>query len=123
MRQKEDHFTMELPIDMVDPTPPESYGPEIINDIDLLAQEVFEWAEATFPDRTDASLFLKAYGELAELIESDGDPLELADVFILFLDYAIRKGIVPSEAIRKKLEINKERKWKIQPNGTMRHVK
>lgn len=115
MKQKEDRFTMELPIDMIEPEPGQS--------IDTLALEVYEWAEATFPNRTDASLFLKAYGELAELIESDGDPLELADVFILFLDYAIRKGIVPSEAIRKKLEINKERIWKIQPNGTMKHVK
>lgn len=45
------------------------------------------------PQRTDVSMFLKFYGEIAEMIESGGDTDEIADVFILLLDYARRKNI------------------------------
>lgn len=88
---------------------------------DALAQEVWQWAEATFPNRTDSSMFLKMYGELAELIESDGDPHELADLFIMLMDYAVRKKIDIAAAVIEKLEINRQRTWKIMPNGTMQH--
>ena len=114
MKDIDDRATMELPIG-------EFGAPS--NDIDVLALEVFEWAETTFPNRTDSSLFLKAYEEMAELIRSDGSPLELADVFILFLDYAVRKDIRLSVAIRAKLEINYHRRWTINPSGTMSHIK
>lgn len=86
-----------------------------------LSREVWEWAESAFPDRTDSSMFLKMYGELAELIDSDGDPHELADVFIMLMDYAVRKGIDIDAAVMQKLEINRARTWKIMPNGTMQH--
>ena len=88
---------------------------------EALAQEVWQWAEDTFPHRTDASMFLKMYGELAELIESDGDPDELADLFIMLMDYAVRKKINITDAVRRKLEVNRQRTWKILPNGTMQH--
>ncbi len=88
---------------------------------EALAQEVWQWAEDTFPDRTDASMFLKMYSELAELIESDGDPHELADLFIMLMDYAVRKKIDIATVVREKLEINRNRTWKILPNGTMKH--
>ena len=113
MKDINDRITIEMLPDEFD-TPDD--------DIDSLAVEVFEWANATFPDRTDASLFLKAYEEMAELIRSDGSPLELADVFILFLDYAVRKDIRLSVAIRAKLDINRHRKWLVNPNGTMSHA-
>lgn len=91
--------------------------------IDGLASEVFEWAEATFPGRTDATMALKLYKEIGEMIESGGDPLEVADVFILVLDYAARKGVHLGTAIPEKLEINKNRQWTIDPNtGVSHHV-
>lgn len=91
------------------------------DDTDQLAHEVFRWAEATFPNRTDSSMFLKMYSEIAELIRSDGEPLELADLFILLMDYAVRKNIAISKAVRQKLEINRSRTWKINSDGTMSH--
>ncbi len=109
MKQDEDKMT----IDMFD-TP-------TVDDTDRLAFEVFHWAEATFPNRTDSSMFLKMYSEVAELIRSDGEPLELADLFILLMDYAVRKDIVISAAVRQKLEINRQRTWKINADGTMSH--
>ena len=92
------------------------------NSIDCIAQEVYEWAQATFPDRTDASMFLKMYSEIAELIRSDGEPHELADLFILLMDYAVRKNVSLLAAINEKLEINKRRSWRFNSDGTMSHI-
>jgi len=91
------------------------------NDVGRLALEVYCWADATFPHRTDSSMFLKMYSEIAELIRSDGEPLELADLFILLMDYAVRKDIDITDAVRRKLEINRQRTWKVGADGTMSH--
>lgn len=91
------------------------------HNIDVLASTVFLWANEAFPDRTDASMFMKVYEEVGEVIRSDGDRLEVADLFILILDYAKRKNIVLSDAIGEKLEINRNRDWKINSIGTMSH--
>lgn len=91
--------------------------------IGMLTEEVFNWAEATFPNRTDQSMFLKMYSEIGEMIDSDGDRLEVADVFILLLDYAKRKKIDLTASVRLKLEINKGREWAVDTNGVMSHVK
>jgi NTP pyrophosphatase (non-canonical NTP hydrolase) len=92
-------------------------------DIDSLAAEIREWADTVFPDRTDASMWLKIYSEAAETIRSNGDPLEVADLFILLLDYANRKGINLTDAIKKKMVINRSRTWQIDQMGTMSHLK
>lgn len=92
-----------------------------VDDVDRLAFEVFYWAESTFPNRTDASMFLKIYEEVAEVIRSDGEPMEVADLFILLLDYVVRKDIVLSAAVREKLAINRKRQWVQNANGTMSH--
>lgn len=88
-----------------------------------IAIEVFDWAEQQFPHRTDASMALKMYSEIGEMLESDGHPLEIADVLILLLDYAVRKNVNIEDAILAKLEINKSRNWEISHLGVMSHVK
>lgn len=90
-------------------------------DIDVLAEEVRTWADEAFPNRTDSSMFLKMYEEIGEVIRSGGDRLEVADLFILILDYAKRKNIVLRDAIGEKLEINRNRDWKLNADGTMSH--
>lgn len=92
-------------------------------DVDALAQEIREWADSVFPDRTDASMWLKVYSEAAETIRSNGDPLEVADLFILLLDYANRKNINLTNAIMTKMAINRRRQWQIDRMGTMSHIK
>ena len=63
-------------------------------DMNHLAIEVEAWANEAFPRRTDSSMFLKLYGEVAELIDAGDDCAdEVADVLILVLDYARRKGV------------------------------
>lgn len=104
-----------------------TYGaPEWRNDFNThvgrLTEEVFGWAEATFPQRNDTSMYLKIYGEIAEMIESDGDANEIADMFILLLDYAKRKKVDVTTAVQRKLNINRNRKWVTDKNGVNSHV-
>jgi hypothetical protein len=103
------------------------FNPDMSNDFDThigqLTEEVFNWAEEAFPNRTDPSMFLKMYSEIGEMIDSDGDRLEVADVFILMLDYAKRKKVDITAAVRAKLEINRARDWAVDNNGVMSHVK
>jgi NTP pyrophosphatase (non-canonical NTP hydrolase) len=92
-------------------------------DINHLARDITDWADATFPNRTDASMFLKLYGEIAEMIEATEVDCEgeIADVLILVLDYAIRKGVNPSLAIQRKLNLNRKRTWTVNQIGVMQH--
>ena len=92
--------------------------------IDNIAHACMSWADQAFPTRTDASMFLKMYGELAELIDAKEDCSdEIADILILVLDYAARKGIKPSAAVLTKLNVNRQREWEFTNIGTMQHVK
>lgn len=92
--------------------------------IDNIAHACCGWADQAFPTRTDASMFLKMYGELAELIDAGNDcGDEIADILILVLDYAARKGIKPSAAVLAKLNVNRQREWEFTNIGTMQHVK
>lgn len=90
--------------------------------IDELASEVTNQADRLFPKRTDASMFLKLYGEIAEMIESKGEADEVADVLIMVLDYAARRGIPIEAAIRAKMLVNEKRTWKINELGVAQHV-
>lgn len=92
-------------------------------DFEALQEEVFAWAEKTFPNRTDASMFLKIFEELGEVIKSNGHADEVADLFIMMLDYARRKNIDVPVAVRHKLRINERRQWVSDSVGVMHHVK
>lgn len=92
-------------------------------DIQHLAGVVWGWADSTFPHRTDASMFLKLYSEIGELVENPDDEEEVADIFIMLLDFAVRKGVNIEEVVMKKLDINKQREWYQTPTGVMRHIK
>lgn len=94
----------------------------MIKPVDDLAKECFDWAESVFPNRTDSSMGLKLYSEIGEMLESGGDPLEVADVLIMILDYAVCHGVVIQDAVERKLEINRTRNWVQLPNGTMHHA-
>ena len=92
-------------------------------DMNHLAVDIKAWSDEVFPGRTDASMFLKLYGEIGELVDAGDDCAgEIADVLILVLDYAKRKGVNPSVAVQEKMKVNRQRKWVQLPNGTMRHV-
>lgn len=98
-----------------------NWGRTMITPIDALAEAVKEQADFLFPNRTDNSMFLKMYEEMAEVITSNGDPLEVADIFIMLLDYAKRKGIDIEASVRKKMQINYGRSWIVTESGVCRH--
>ena len=90
--------------------------------IQFLASEINFWADQTFPDRTDQSMYLKLYGEIAELIEADDPVDEFADLMILLLDFAVRKNINIVGAIDAKMKVNRERTWEKTNLGVYKHV-
>jgi NTP pyrophosphatase (non-canonical NTP hydrolase) len=91
-------------------------------DVNTLAQVIRLQADQLFPHRTDSSMFLKMYGEVAELIDAGEDcGGEVADVLIMVLDYAHRKGINVETAILDKMAVNNGRVWKMTKIGTMQH--
>jgi NTP pyrophosphatase (non-canonical NTP hydrolase) len=89
-----------------------------------LQAEIADWANQLNPNRTALSLIAKMLEELGELIASDrqDDPLELADVLILALDLAHIKQIDLALAVQAKMQINRQRQWRIADNGAMTHV-
>lgn len=94
-----------------------------VNDLGFIQKINFFAANRLFPDRTDATMFLKLYGEIAELVEGKNPEDEVADVIIMMLDYAQRKGIHAGAAVMRKLEINLNRTWIIDPiTGVAQHV-
>lgn len=95
-----------------------------------LEAERLEWSLATFKLATPISSLRKLEGEILE-IESDlingEDPLEeYADALMCLFDSAGRRGITLAElteAFARKLEKNKARTWKRNPDNTYSHVK
>ncbi|CAB4120824.1 hypothetical protein UFOVP2_2 [uncultured Caudovirales phage] len=87
-----------------------------------LALRVKLIADRLFPNRSDASMYLKLYEETAEVIQSNGAPDEVADIFILWMDYALRKGIDIEAEVMSKLRILESRAWELDNNGVYHHV-
>lgn len=106
-------------------------------------KSIIEWHETTFPDATLEGQKVKFEKEQKEWFDSDGQDLsELADMFIVACGIARFDSIVAldyfnsiylsvtywdpirnrdlQEAIDKKMEINRQRKWNFE-NGQYQH--
>lgn len=92
-------------------------------EISDLARKVSEQADRLFPKRTDSSMFLKMFSEIGEMVDNPDDPMEVADVFIMLLDYAHRKNINIQQAVEYKMAINDNRQWTVNQMGVMSHDK
>lgn len=86
---------------------------------------ITEWADSLFPDRTIMNAISKmVLEEIPEYLQAKHDPMELADLGILLYDIAHLAGVDLDDAIRKKMGINKRRKWTIdESTGLMKHIK
>ena len=81
-------------------------------------------ADRLFPHRTPQSMFLKMYGEIAEIVKDPSDPQEIADLLIMLLDRMDLIGYDAGLQIMLKLEKNLHRKWHIDPaTGVAQHIK
>lgn len=89
--------------------------------IDNFAYIVQQHADKLFPNRTPASMFMKLFSEIGELVEAQTEE-EFADVMIMLLDYGSKRMFDIEGAVRKKMAINEAREWKINELGVARHV-
>lgn len=97
-----------------------------MTDIKELTEEVVDWVSGALPDRGVKGTAKKLCEEVVELFEAviteDIDEIgeEIADCMILILDIADCYYIdIPME-VRRKLEINKKRSWRVR-NDSLTH--
>lgn len=91
--------------------------------VEALQKLVVEWADSVFPDRTPEQAFRKLMEEeIEEMKRSPKDEGEFADAVIVLLDLAHLTGIDVNHAVKKKMEINKARKWKLK-DGLFKHIR
>lgn len=88
------------------------------------------WSKETFTEATALSSLEKAKGEINEMIQdiNNGkqEPKEPADVIMCVFDSSGRHGmdaINVMEAYIEKVDENKSRKWKRNPDNTYSHIK
>lgn len=94
--------------------------------MNAISRDITEWANSVYPNRTTQATVAKlVLEEIPEWLNSDtNDPMEFADMVILILDLANMNNIDIVEAVKLKMSINKNRKWKIDPiTNTMSHIK
>lgn len=86
--------------------------------------EVSKWAYQTFPHQTPHSKMAHLRKEIDELAENTSDGEEMADCFILLLNLAEMAGVDLMTEARRKMEINRKRKWGApDADGVCHHVK
>lgn len=86
-------------------------------------KELASWVNETFPTKTKESIALHLKEEVDELLKSHNEE-EIADCFMLVLDYANHLNIDILEAAKKKLKICKNRKWhEPDKDNVVRHIK
>lgn len=87
-------------------------------------REVSAWAAETFPHQTPHSKMTHLRKEIDELAEDTSDGEEMADCFILLLNLAEMAGVDLMAEARRKMEINRKRKWGApDADGVCFHVK
>lgn len=104
-----------------------------------LEKERLEWSLKNFPDATNHSSLKKLREEIKEVVkelkyldefpeqyETEKLNMEYADCLMCLFDSAGRSGVSIEdiiEAFSEKLEINKSRTWKKNPDNTYSHIK
>jgi NTP pyrophosphatase (non-canonical NTP hydrolase) len=92
---------------------------------------ISDWADSTFgPVSSNARVAARANEEMAELLRAltvdDASPKaaeEIADIFIVLFRLATRLGVDVDEAIDRKMQINRLRKWNKDGSGHGYHVR
>jgi hypothetical protein len=95
-----------------------------------LEKERLEWSLKTFPEATPIASLRKLESEIQEIEDDIKNgfqvPEEYADALMCLFDSAGRHGISVEEIIKAfavKLDINKARKWKKNPDNSYSHIK
>ena len=95
--------------------------------MDKLQKALYEWASNQFKGQSISGKFSHLRKEINELEEDQTDVMEYADCYMLLMDIASNNNILLSDihaAAKRKLEINKKRKWgKQNKDGSIEHVR
>lgn len=104
-----------------------------MKNFETIAKEHIEFTTATFTEATALSSIYKLQAETEELkaeLSNKFNTIELiteyADCFFCLIDSAARCGLSIDHIIssmEQKLEINKSRKWKKNPDNSYSHIK
>lgn len=96
--------------------------------IEGAVREANTWALATFPDETMQQQAIHLVRECEEAAHAHGE--ELADVYMLATLIARRAELIAEQGgvdleaeVRKKLAVNRRRKWERTPDGDYQHVR
>lgn len=86
--------------------------------------DVVAWQNIQFPDSNPSSIAAHLLEEAYELYYEPTNAEEIADVMMLLTGLCARNGVNLTEALARKLKINKARTWgEPQPNGVINHVR
>jgi hypothetical protein len=87
--------------------------------------EIQAWADMMAPNRTAHGALCKlVLEEIPEFLSNLDSPGEYADCLILLIDIATLRGIDIEQAVADKMNVNKHRIWRHNPEtGFMKHVK
>jgi len=94
--------------------------------INAIMIDIYNWAQEVMPNRVPADaikkLSMEEVPELWRALKEEGhvDEGEIADVLILALDICAMSNIDPANAIKKKMAINRQRRWKFE-YGVLQH--
>lgn len=95
----------------------------LVNNLDHFQAEVAAWAEATFGEGTTTTLLAHLIKEVRELWDTQ-EPEEAADVFILLLHFAHKRGFSLFDEAQRKFAVNKGRVWgEPDEDGVIEHVR
>lgn len=101
-----------------------------MKDLIQLEKERLEWSLKTFTEADAIASLRKLESEIEEIevdiINGHQNPTEYADALMCLFDSAGRHGISVEEIIKAfavKLEINKNRTWKKNPDNSYSHIK
>jgi Protein of unknown function (DUF550) len=102
-------------------------------DFDSVINDHLEFTSKTFPKGTARGALLHMKREIDEVIADmdngasmENKATEFADIFGCLIDSANREGVSPNallKAFAAKLEINKDRQWKDNGDGSYSHIK
>lgn len=105
--------------------------PEQRKTLEQVAGEFLDWSLDALTQATALSSLDKATEEILEVknaiqmnLDMDNEIEEYADILGCIFHSAYKRGHTPydlTEALLKKLEINKKRKWELGENGTYKH--
>lgn len=101
--------------------------------LDEYQREVGAWGDATFPKSTADTVFSHLREEFEELAAVAAtipenaqydEAEEVADCFILLVQFAHKKGFSLFAVAERKMEVNRARTWKTdpEPGGHFKHV-